>query len=549
METESAEIKRILLLYTDRYYFVKQVYPFGLDVIAGVLRRHGYHVDIGYPFLPEPDVETNLRHLLTFSRPQLVGLGIRNLDTCMSCEPYGDFGNQAYHTFYFLPEIQQIAEALKRAAPNVPIIAGGGAFTVSPEAILRALGIQYGIIGEGEQALLRFLKAYPDQDQVRTIPGLAHFHNRGCVVNEREPYRFEAGTWALSRDKQFAYAFESTGLPVQVKRGCNQQCSYCVEPIIEGREFVFREIEDVIRELEYIAQAHEEVRTLFFVDTEFNLPDLTYCTRLIHGIMEKGLHERFGFTSQFLPKPFGPGFAALLAEAGFSLILTADSFSDPVLKKNQIAYQEKDIIDVLELCDRHRIACTVSMIFGLPGETSDTLDHSLNRMKAYPPDFWRRYEYTVGGRIYEGTPLCRWVEKGGGQPHLYGERSRGYINPYYFCSPEAPLALNTTIERELGYGIAHDNPFADHKSGALALAFRTDQGAYDAAVSAFLNSPLPVCSHSFEYLFRKLTGAGRIREARTICEHLLRALSTSQPDPRYLEQMELVRFYMGLLGP
>lgn len=542
-------IRRILLLYTDRYYLVKQVYPFGLDMLAGFLRRHGYHVEIGYPFLPEPDVETNLKALLADARPHVVGLGIRNLDTTMSCEPYGDFGDQTYNTFYFLPEIQAMVKALKRKAPGIPIIAGGGAFTVSPEAILHALDIEYGVTGEGEQPLLRFMEAYPDKDKVKNIPGLACFDNGACVINKREPYRFEAGSATPTRENKFAYAFESTGLPVRIKRGCNQACSYCVEPIIEGKRFVFRELEDVIHELRYIAQRHEAVSSVFFVDTEFNLPDLIYCTRLIHRIIEAGLHERFRFTSQFLPRPFDSDFAKLLAEAGFSVILTGDSFSDQVLRKNQIAYGEKDILKVLDLCDRHNIACTVSMIYGLPGETFDTVHHSLNRMKAYPPNFLRRYEYTVGGRIYQGTPLCRWVEKAGPEQHLYGKRSHGYITPFYFCAPQDPLTLNTTIEQELGYSIAHDNPFEDSTHGALGLAFSVDQGAYDTVVSTFLNSSLAVCSRSFEYLFRKLTGAGQIDVAKTLAEHFLVMLSKAEEKPQYLEQIELVRFYMGLLGP
>ena len=36
------DAKRVLLLYADSYYLVKQVYPFGLDLIANHLRRHGH---------------------------------------------------------------------------------------------------------------------------------------------------------------------------------------------------------------------------------------------------------------------------------------------------------------------------------------------------------------------------------------------------------------------------------------------------------------------------------------------------------------------------
>lgn len=81
--------KKVLLLYTDKYYFVKQIYPFGLDIIADYLRRHSYDVTIDFPFLPETDPETNLIGILERENPDLIGLGLRNIDTCMACEKYG----------------------------------------------------------------------------------------------------------------------------------------------------------------------------------------------------------------------------------------------------------------------------------------------------------------------------------------------------------------------------------------------------------------------------------------------------------------------------
>jgi len=94
----STKLKNILLLYTDRYYLIKQVYPFGLDILVNYLRQHGYEVTIEYPFLPEKDIESNLVNILERTAPDLVGLDIRNLDTCMSCEEDGDFHGDGYQT-------------------------------------------------------------------------------------------------------------------------------------------------------------------------------------------------------------------------------------------------------------------------------------------------------------------------------------------------------------------------------------------------------------------------------------------------------------------
>ncbi|MCP4627530.1 MAG: hypothetical protein GY850_29050, partial [bacterium] len=113
-------IRKALLLYANKFYFVKQVYPFGLDLIANHLRRFGYDVTIEYPFLPGEDLENNLDRILERESPDMIGLGIRNMDTAMSCENLGDYEGPGFRTFYFLPDIRRMAAHLKKRLPDIP---------------------------------------------------------------------------------------------------------------------------------------------------------------------------------------------------------------------------------------------------------------------------------------------------------------------------------------------------------------------------------------------------------------------------------------------
>lgn len=362
---KAPEIKRVLLLYTDPYYLVKQVYPFGLDMLAARLGQEGIEVRIEHALLPGADPKANIGRVLADFQPHLVGLNLRNIDTCMACEDYGDVAGDGYKSFFFPPAIRDAVNAVRDALPDAPLILGGGGFTVAPEAMLRYMNVEFGVAGEGEEALTEFIRAWPDRKAIAKIPGLVMRDGDRTVINPRRIFEFPK-IGAPARDKGFRHAFESAGLPVRVKRGCNQACSFCVEPAIEGRRFVFRDIAEVIEEIEALAGI-EQANKVFFVDTEFNLPDLGYPAALVRALIEAGLNTRFRFASQFLPRPFTEDFTGLLAEAGFSVILTCTSFADQVLEQNGISYREADILNALELCAKYEIDVTVDLIFGLPG--------------------------------------------------------------------------------------------------------------------------------------------------------------------------------------
>jgi hypothetical protein len=539
-------MKRVLLLYTDRYYLVKQIYPFGLDVIAHHLRRRGHAVSIEYPFLPDRDPEKNILEILDRIDPHIIGLGFRNLDTCMACETYGDVHGEGYRTFFFVPLFKQLVDIIKKARPEVPVVAGGGAFTISPLAMLKTLGIRYGIVGEGEEPFREFVESYPDSEKLSRIPNLVWVTEGTWTFNPRKKYIFPK-EWIGERESKFHYAYKTAGLPVQVKRGCNQYCSYCVERMIEGAGFVFRETEEVIDELKEIATRYDEIGRIFFVDTEFNIPGLSYPSSLLKRIIALGLPDHFRFASQFLPRPFSTPFARLLAEAGFSIILTCDSFSDRVLEQNGCTYRREHIVQVIQLAEEFGIDCTISLVFGLPGETSETLDETLGYMLRYPVNFLRRYEYTIGGRIYQGTPLSRFALTGAKAGDLYGKRSEGFIKPWYYCSPDSPLKLKSYINETIPFPQAFENSFDPAGHTRLAIAYLGDQCRWPEASTLFVRSSLPAQSGIYDYLFRKLVKAGEKREALRISERLLADIRESRENDEYQDQAGIVQYYLSYL--
>lgn len=535
-------VRKVLLVYTDPYYLVKQVYPYGLDLLADRLRQEGVAVQIAYPFLPGPDPAANLASAADLA-PDLVGLGIRNIDTCMACETYGDWRGEGYRTFFFPPRVRTVVDALRRLLPGVPMICGGGGFTVAPRQILDALDLDFGVVGEGEEALSAFVHAWPDASRLAQVPGLVMRRGGTFSQTPRRPFSF-APPHAPARDPAFRHALAAAGLPVSVKRGCNQGCSFCVEPLIEGRAFVHRDIGDVIGEL-HAAAGLDTVDKVFFVDTEFNLPDSSYAAALVERLVAEGLHRRFRFASQFLPRPFSDDFARLLAEAGFAVILTCTSFADRVLEAAGVSYREADIAKALELCARHGIDATVDLIFGLPGESGETVDHTIGGMHRWPPTPLRRYEYTVGARIYPGTPLARQAAAGDGR-NVYGPLTPGLLEPCFYCEPGAPLALKRQIDHRAPAPMRFDNEMTESCRARLAVGYLADRDRIAEACETFLSLDLPDKSAVFDDLFRRLADSGRLDAARRVAEGLREAIAASG-HPAYQGQAGVIDHYLGLL--
>jgi len=72
-------------------------------------------------------------------------------------------------------------------------------------------------------------------------------------------------------------------LPVQVSRGCPFRCEFCLVPEMFGRTMRYREIDDVIREIESLP-----LKTLFFVDDNITA-DKAYAAELMKRLQPLGV--------------------------------------------------------------------------------------------------------------------------------------------------------------------------------------------------------------------------------------------------------------------
>ena len=540
---------KILLIYANSYFLESPVYPFGLDLIAGFLRDQGHEVKIDMPFLYHGDTAEGMAAVLEAFLPDIAGISIRNIDTAMACETFGTWRQYGINTRFFLPHAAETVAAIKTLAPEVPVVAGGAGFSVSPGAILTYIKADYGITGDGARAMERLVHCLEQGKEPETVENLLIRDKDGRIRENPTAGAIDLALHPIEREKRFDYTFTTGAMPVQSRYGCPMGCSYCVEPLITKQQEAARKKEEVIQELQMISRQYPGVSEIFFVDAEFNAPTPDFSLALLKDIIKSGLHRRFTFSSQFLPVNITGEYAGLLAETGFHVILTCDSFSDTVLKKNSCPYRESQIKKSLALFQDHGVRCSLNLIFGLPGETFETIDHTIAGLKEAAASPLFKLEYTAGARVYNRTPLCRLVEKGNSENFLYGETSDGYIKPLFFSSPVSPLEINQYIEGQLGRVIDFKPPETKKQRRIASIGIDAGQGLHEKSCEGFCSTGMDVKEAIFDYLFRKYTESRDNSLAEKITRNFLSAIEEGDMDGLYAHRRPMLSYFLSLLAP
>ena len=153
-------MSRIFLVSSNTIVDPYPVYPVGMAIIASALTRAGHEVR-QFDFLAEEQSDDRLRKAIHDFGPDYVGISIRNIDAADHCLAGNDW--------YLSTDLTLIK--IIRETTRAPVILGGSGFSVMPEEILNYLGGDYGITGEGEQAVCDLIEALNEGRSVPAITG------------------------------------------------------------------------------------------------------------------------------------------------------------------------------------------------------------------------------------------------------------------------------------------------------------------------------------------------------------------------------------------
>jgi len=412
---------RVLLISANREDINMRAWPLGLASVAESTRRSGHKLEI-LDLMCTEDPEYSIRKVLDNFEPQVIGLSLRNIDTQKMSEPT-----------FFLDGMREIV-AVCRGRSSAPIVLGGAGYSIYPSSLLEYLEADMGIQGEGESAFLELIKRFEHGDALYGSPGLYL-----PKLGRSGPMRLERNldNLPLPDVEYFSNLIpheQDFWLPVQTRRGCPMNCSYCSTGAIEGLTLRKRTPEKVVKWLSQWRQIG--VRQFYFVDNTFNLPP-SYATDFVSKLLEADLGA--SWRCIVYPTRIDPELVRLMAEAGCKEVSVGfESGSTYILNGMNKKFSLDDVRHTCDSLAEFGIKRMGFLMLGGPGETLESSIESLQFADSLNLDM---VKITVGIRIYPGTTLAQAAVR-----DKIIEPTDNLLKPTFYLVPALNGPLQNTVK-------------------------------------------------------------------------------------------------------
>ncbi|MDJ0763063.1 MAG: radical SAM protein [Myxococcota bacterium] len=377
---------RVLIISGSRARLPDSVYPLGPAIVGTVARRAGCEVG-WFDALRHANPAQALKQTIAAFTPDVCFFSIRNIDS-------GAFPSPELH----YEDHTALVESC-RCSSDAPIILGGSGFSLMPEAFMKLLVPNAGVVGEGEAVIAELLQTIAAGNLPQGIITAPRTTTGGIILADRDLF-----------DANWYYTHGGVA-NIQTKRGCGFSCIYCTYPKLEGHGLRSRPPEVVVEEIASLVKMG--IRHFFFVDAVFNRPE-SHAAGICEEIIRQGLN--ISFSAYFAPTGDLTEFPNLLKRAGCEAVeFGTDSLSDPVLEALQKGFTASEAMAYAQRLATVDIPQCHNLILGGPGETLETMDESVARLDTLTP---RAVIATIGLRVFPGTRLAELTAERGGNPSM-----------------------------------------------------------------------------------------------------------------------------------
>ncbi|MFH1607959.1 MAG: radical SAM protein [archaeon] len=275
-----------------------------------------------------------------------------------------------------LHDVMHLGKLTQSVLEGAIIVVGGIHASVDPDSVLKEPYIDYIIRGEGEEAFLEFCDTF---DKNPKKLGKLKNVNKNPLRPFIDVAKLKLPNYDLLELKKYGHIY------VVLSRGCSGNCTFCCSTRSWGvngkpcvRSYTSEQMIEFFRKL----IEKYKIKTFSIADDNF-LSNREQTIEVCKYLKNKGVHFFCFARADDLDNEV----LKVLKDAGCHTIqIGIESGSQRVLNFLNKRTTIQQNIDAVKKCMRHGITCDASFMVGLPTETVEEINMTLNFVKKYKPD-------------------------------------------------------------------------------------------------------------------------------------------------------------------
>ncbi len=355
----------------------ENAFPLGIAYVAAILRNNNYLVRLIDPENQNMNFE-QLTAFMTEEKPDIVGI------TCATV------------TF---KKAKEIASMVKRVSNAKTVLGGIHTSSVPADALLKNCPeFDFITVGEAEFTFLELCDSLSTgKPTLNDIKGLAYREQDKIVLTGPRPFFRELDTLPFpARDllplhkytvPKYIHSGKNAATMVS-SRGCPAKCTFCAVNLVAGYEFRCHSAQRVVAEMEELVTKYR-IKFIVFWDDTFTINKqrvLDICKLLI----EKKLNVGWFCLSRV--NTVDLEMLKAMKKAGCKAITYGvESGDQKILNNIKKGITLDDARKAFAWTKQTGIKCLGTFMFGNPGETSETMEKTINFAIELDPDIAHFY--------------------------------------------------------------------------------------------------------------------------------------------------------------
>lgn len=383
--------------------------PVDLALIATTLREVNGVSDIQ---LYDAQIDRNYERMLQFIEDETPQIIILN---CTTPTVFSDI---------------ELAKWIKKENKDCLIIFFGLHATARPLDIMESSFVDCCVIGEPEDTIPLVVKHYIEagNNDFMGVNNIFHLSKGNEIIETRRnqnvshSFLYQMPDRSLIDNHFYKLQYNNKLFTIiQTSRGCPNQCIYCTTSLYSPH-YVCRTVDSVLTEIKECIRKYKIKNFLFLSDTFTTDRKWVeeFCYRLIREKVE------ICWMSNSRIDKIDYSLAKLMKASGcWIMSLGIESYDESILRRAKKNITRAQIIQTVNILHSAKIKIIGYFMFGLPGESKESICNTINFSTSLPLDYAYFYHTTPfpGTILYEMAKKNHWLITSDWKQYAHGKKA------------------------------------------------------------------------------------------------------------------------------